>query len=811
MAARFGESRRFGSRPTPFGSLQGRNHTAAGVTGTNAALPQKYDARDAGVVTPVKTQPFGNCWSYATMSCLEADAIQNHGLDAAMADFSENHLCYYVNGAQNDGLNDYYYRPDYVIYWGDDREENGIALADVGLLRGTEETPLCSIGFDDTSAVYYQDASHPLAKVAESDTDLAFSFQVYDGAMHAIFQSPTQQLRIVYDLMPLNTWTVQVRAQKVVVVMDAANELTIGEIRRERDKVYYYDFLAEDSIEISADYASFEGEVAHIVRDGALMLYFKGTDPAYHCGVETWTMFMDGFNGGGNWMMSACTLASWTGVVNERADYITDRFLADSGFVLDDALALYSDEDAKAWIMEHGSAYLSFCASDEFLTGNCFYCNIPAFSNHAVTVVGWDDHFDKRNFDPRPYRDGAWLIKNSWGAEEGEDGYFWISYEDRSIDALIGFSVVEADRYQKNYTYTGAYFGGIEDARRSGSTQANVYHVDARTQIAAVGVFTGDEDLTARVRIYPRAAGADATIVANGTAPLVDYTTALKCWGWNTIELPAEQRVLAAQDTDYVVAVTLTSAGDVPYTMLCEEGDYGFGEKAYTHHAGESYYTDAFVLPGAEWKDASAEGLGNLYINLITEQPGAYTLTYDANGGKYAPAPRSGSGSVQLAGQTPRRAGYTFLGWAAEAGAAAAQFAPRSSYTLTADTTLYAVWQKGEDAAKQPAVNIRNFVETRKISYETKMQFAAETVNAPADATMIWYLNGEAVSVSNGYLTGAAHDDYTVQVKLIGGDGEELAASGVETVKVRRGFFSLLIAALRNLFGKVRVITQSFR
>lgn len=42
-------------------------------------------------------------------------------------------------------------------------------------------------------------------------------------------------------------------------------------------------------------------------------------------------------------------------------------------------------------------------------------------SNHAILLVGWDD------------AKGAWLMKNSWGTDWGEDGYMWIKYNSNNI------------------------------------------------------------------------------------------------------------------------------------------------------------------------------------------------------------------------------------------------------------------------------------------------------------------------------------------------------------------------------------------
>lgn len=73
-----------------------------------------------------------------------------------------------------------------------------------------------------------------------------------------------------------------------------------------------------------------------------------------------------------------------------------------------------------------------------------------------------------------------------------------------------------------------------------------------------------------------------------------------------------------------------------------------------------------------------------------------YTISYDANGGSGAPSAQTAQygSSLRLSSTTPTREGYTFLGWATSSQATTATYSPGSSYTFTAATTLYAVWQR---------------------------------------------------------------------------------------------------------------------
>lgn len=73
------------------------------------------------------------------------------------------------------------------------------------------------------------------------------------------------------------------------------------------------------------------------------------------------------------------------------------------------------------------------------------------------------------------------------------------------------------------------------------------------------------------------------------------------------------------------------------------------------------------------------------------------TLTYDANDGTGAPAAKTDcqSGvSFTLSSTSPTRSGYTFQGWSTSSTATSAQKQPGDSYSITSNTTLYAVWCK---------------------------------------------------------------------------------------------------------------------
>lgn len=71
------------------------------------------------------------------------------------------------------------------------------------------------------------------------------------------------------------------------------------------------------------------------------------------------------------------------------------------------------------------------------------------------------------------------------------------------------------------------------------------------------------------------------------------------------------------------------------------------------------------------------------------------TISYDANGGSGAPMAQKKTfgAELTLTGTQPRRAGYSFLGWAESPDAETAEYAPGGIFTDDRSVTLYAVWR----------------------------------------------------------------------------------------------------------------------
>ena len=127
--------------------------------------------------------------------------------------------------------------------------------------------------------------------------------------------------------------------------------------------------------------------------------------------------------------------------------------------------------------------------------------------NHLVGLVGWDDDYAVENFPEanRPKKPGAWLIKNSWGTDIHDEGYFWLSYEEASIqNEYVYFYNIE-DNQSGTYAYdeTHAYDGGLYVDGVSGYEAAsNVFTMQSSGILKAVSIETLERAEDYEISIY---------------------------------------------------------------------------------------------------------------------------------------------------------------------------------------------------------------------------------------------------------------------------------------------------------------------
>ncbi|MEI5994420.1 Ig-like domain-containing protein [Candidatus Enterococcus mansonii] len=129
--------------------------------------------------------------------------------------------------------------------------------------------------------------------------------------------------------------------------------------------------------------------------------------------------------------------------------------------------------------------------------------------NHVTTIVGWDDTFRKDVFVYKPSQDGAFIVKNSWGPNWGDQGYFYISYDDfqlKKSDINVITSVENKDNYFKKYN--GAYFTGgqlVPLFPNKERTLATSYSRKTETpeQLSAVSLKTLSNDVNYEIYVIP--------------------------------------------------------------------------------------------------------------------------------------------------------------------------------------------------------------------------------------------------------------------------------------------------------------------
>ena len=307
----------------------------------------------------------------------------------------------------------------------------------------------------------------------------------------------------------------------------------------------------------------------------AYFFYHHVTDPLGNtAGDATTPMTKDFANQGGNSMFTTWALAGWQGAALESVlPYDTLSTTAQ----LSDTLAYGQDwahmqnaywidmddiESVKQMVMQYGAVNIGYRESGGYRneTYHSYYNPSGSGSGHAVTIVGWDDTFSKENFNQTPEENGAWLIHNSWGTDSGENGYFWMSYEDASISSqAFVFDFERADNYSYNYQYDGG--NGISRIKINNNGMAgDIFKVYGSSPqiLSAVSLGIYDTNVNYKISIYKDPEAGNPT---SGTLAATQSGTTPGYAGYYTIPLKS-QVILNPGHTFSVVYQLENPSGD---------------------------------------------------------------------------------------------------------------------------------------------------------------------------------------------------------------------------------------------------------
>ena len=542
----------------------------------------------------------------------------------------------------------------------------------------------------------------------------------------------------------------------------------------------------------------------------AYFFYAPKIDPLGNANGDE-TVYLDSdsdclLNRGGNHFFTMWSLANWTGGAPEAdIPYSSENCALAKGAGLPDDWANEFDvahlqnayilpystrkqdmRDIKHAITRFGGVATSYYHDDDYMNDNtgAYYTDV-ASSNHAVTIVGWNDNYPASNFKKgnRPLLPGAWLVKNSWGkysgstdgdanvADSGDEGYFWLSYYDTSllyVGSMFVFDFDTVGQYAHNYQYDGSAAIAAAEADR-GDKLAAIYTASATEtgfdeRVSAVGIGFETANMSGTIYVY---ANVKDNEPENGDlVAQQDFVTGYE--GYYTF--PLEDAPVITKGTDFSVVFKLNTPGVVYVDATYNSGWIGFVDDV-TNDRTYATVEGAYVDLAKEEEPCTLRI--KAYTNDVPAAGTFYTVTYHADGAENVPDPqyKEENETLFLTTRTPIRKGYRFSDWVTADDAPIVIYSGGAPYDVNADLDLYARWIEEPDLATGLSVS------PLVVSLEENGGSAAVRATAyPADAECDLTIPGATILGGGVY----GYDGILVSV-----DGMSLslrAASGTDRV-----------------------------
>lgn len=228
---------------------------------------------------------------------------------------------------------------------------------------------------------------------------------------------------------------------------------------------------------------------------------------------------------------------------------------------------------------------------------------------HSVTVVGWDDNYSKNNFALQPDNDGAFIIKNSWGESNGENGYYYVSYYDeffgrKNDSSFVGFAftnVGNLSNYDSNYNYNPLGLVNWHEKYDTTVKFANQWVANKNETLKSVGFYLAvPSDCYVNVSV-------DGVYMGGTTNAYLSYP------GFHTIDL--DQGINISEGQVFRVEISLYDGYTNNFIPI---------ETNWTGYSNVSIgFNQSFIWDNVngnyEWVDTSYWNYSNICIHAFTE------------------------------------------------------------------------------------------------------------------------------------------------------------------------------------------------
>jgi len=319
---------------------------------------------------------------------------------------------------------------------------------------------------------------------------------------------------------------------------------------------------------------------------------------------------------GGNYSMLA-SLFSQAGLMLEADDPYDDEDVAcscTSGCAYVKSLldwriisgnAIASTDVLKQYILSHGPIFtmMDTVASEGFDSSYdgsyTFDYTMPGLTtDHCVLIVGWSD-----DLPPVPGGDeraDGWIVKNSWGASWGADGYFYATYGSANLGMYSSYMYDWQDYdpsgdvwFYDEDGWTGRY--GYGDAIAWGLAR---FTPDVNTEVVRVEFWTTDATTDVDVFLYD---SFDGSTPGNLLGQVLNQSFSEA--GYHSV--PLGSPIPVYPDDDVFAVIAITNASDKNPIAVDANGPFETGTTYLSHH-------------GTSWSDLGINHSVDAAIRLRT-------------------------------------------------------------------------------------------------------------------------------------------------------------------------------------------------